>query len=80
MKEFIVTSGNLDSIRISKIFVKAASGANIEQCILHAIVLAAKENKIVDLEHNKRMFTIDPQKMFDAVDGIKQYYDTFKDK
>lgn len=70
-----IDSKGLDSIRIKKIFVGAASGANIEQCILDSIVLAAKENKIVDLKHNGRIFTIDPKKMFNAVDGIEQYYD-----
>ena len=67
-----IDTNMLKSIKITKILVRASSGANVEQCILDSIVLAAKENKNVDLMHNDKLFEIDLELIYNAVKGIEQ--------
>lgn len=56
----------MNNIEVLKVETRARCGAPIHACIDEAIVLAFTEDRIVTLEHNERIFTIDPA----AIRGI----------
>lgn len=50
---------NRVNIEVSKTIVSAVPGSELHDCIRDAIELSAKENRIVELVHNDKGYTID---------------------
>jgi hypothetical protein len=57
----------MKNIEIDKIVTNALSGSHISECIKDCIELAIKEWRVVTLEHNSKIYRIDPEKICDFV-------------
>jgi len=57
----------MDNIREEYLAVSATAGADIDNCIDDAIVLALQQGVKVVLVHNEKKYTIEPNKIRNSV-------------
>ncbi len=62
----------MKNITVTKIVVRARSGAVIGHCIQEAIEFAAKKWSSVELHHSSGVYLVKPTRLFDSVEKVEE--------